>query len=275
MKQCEKCGSMMQDDSTFCMVCGTQVQGATEQTQVPQPMGQPQVLQAQPMEQPQVPKKNKAPKWLMPTLIGVAGLVVGIIATWGIMSLVNNNKSDNNNSGNNDEGGNTAVVDTDIKVSYAGYEFSVPKDYNYEIDESGLKFTSNGEYVATISYYDKGTFSSMKGKKEELAALLAQANSSVSGVPEVQTETVYGKECLVFGPFDYNNKYGFAVLISEAADLYCFQTNLIAKPGYEPLDYFDEVAKVVASAQKKTTSSKIISDDSDDSESVVTRLLSE
>ena len=251
MKQCENCGAVMQDESTFCMMCGAQAGQ-------PQQQIQQQLQQSQPVMQPQAQnlstvadggEKDKRPKWLIPTLIGVAGLVVGVVATWGIMSLVNGNKSSDNGGSNN--GGNIAIVDTNTKVSYAGYEFSIPKGYEYEVGETGLKFTSNGEYAATISYYDKKTFSEMKNRKEELATSLAQASSSVSGAPKVQIETAYGKEFLVFGPFDYNSKYGFAVLISEAADLYCFQTNLIAKPGNEPLDYFDEVAEIVASAQKK------------------------
>ena len=301
MKQCEKCGQPIPEGSAFCTNCGAAVSN-TEQPPMdpapdpagapvpPAPINQPTgpaapetpvppvpPAPAQPFGPmpPQAPPVAPAPKQSNGKMIAMAVACVVCLAvgiTGIVMALTGNSNSGSNNGGNNSPSGNedpssgnggAYVPNTgDTKVSYAGYEFSLPASYDYEFydNDSGECLSisdSPNEYIADICYYNDVTFTNIKNNIDTLKSMMEDHYGTVvvSG-----TKTIEGKDYIYFDIGKVGDEIN-GTIIESAADLYYFETAVTTNIGVSGTDYIENVAEVLGTAQKKKGASKSLGGD--------------
>lgn len=284
MKQCKKCGNVVGDEVTFCTRCGAPMSEApmpngSMETNSPSSMfnmasGQP-VSTAQSMGSGQMvgapvgvsmesqaitnggnEKKSNSKIVVMAIVSGIC-LVVGIVGI--ILAVIGFSKSGDVgqvaiNTGN--EGGNGVDVTTGgTKIAMSGYEFVLPKGYEYEIQlsdgEELLMFSNSGGYIAVTGFLDGFVYSTLKNNISEHGNRLSEKHGrTVAG----SVKTIDGLEMICFniGVSDGANR----VLIYTQADLYSFGTYLLTEPGDDWTQYLSDVAAVLKTAQKKTKNEK-------------------
>ena len=280
MKQCEKCGLEIEDSAAFCTNCGAAVSAPQGEAPNQSPMAAPASTPApgfgsnpsfasspmtnvasmdsinSPFEEP---KKKIDGKMIAMIAVSAVCLIVGVVGI--ILAVVNNGGGNNDNKdqvavNDSDDGGSTVdVVSSGAKVSYAGYEFAIPTEYEYEVTEKDgmdvLLITDSDDYLGVIQYYNDATFASIKSNKDSVAeSISAELGSPVT----VETTTEDGVE---FVNFNLGESQGVNMLyaVSEA-DLYYFETVIITNVGVDGSQYLSNIAKVVKSAQKKSGSDR-------------------
>ena len=278
MKQCEKCGQMIDDGAAFCTNCGAAV--SSESTApVSAGMGQPMgpampvtnsiATNNQPMGPamssavpPEEPKKKIDGKTIALIAVSAVCLIIGIVGI--ILAIVNSNNNNNRISSNGDQvatggsgGGTVDVVSSGTKVSYAGYEFIIPDGYEYEIaanddgEEALVTSNSSDEYAAAILYDNSVSFTQIENNMDAVANSFGSENG-ISVAASVENVDGVKFVCFDLGTMsDVNVMYAFS-----EADLYYFQTTIITNPGVSGKQYLSNVAKVVGSAQKKKSMNK-------------------
>lgn len=277
MKQCEKCGQMIDDGAAFCTNCGAAVSSestAPVSAEMGQPMGpampatnsiatnnQPMGPAMSSAVPPEEPKKKIDGKTIALIAVSAVCLIIGIV---GIVLAIINSSNNNKTSSNGDqvatggsEDGTVDVVSSGTKVSYAGYEFIIPDGYDYEIVESdgeeALATSNSNEYAAATLYDNSVTFMQIENNMDTVASGL----ESEGGLPvSASVENVDGVKFLCFDlgtVTDVNVMYA----ISEV-DLYDFQTTIMTNPGVSGKQYLSNVAKIVGSAQKKKSMSRAL-----------------
>lgn len=292
MKQCVKCGQTLNDDAGFCTNCGAAVVSAVPQvdnaqgssqmvdmggmsqqnfasTQQPNP-GVQQVGSNVVTNTQQAPVANKGKSNGKIAAIVAACAVCLIIGIVGIvLAIVSMNNNNNNKQvavgGDPNNGNGTTVVDvatSGTKVEYAGYEFVIPDGYEYEIskdsDGSELLVVSkdSNKYAMSILYFDEVSFAAVESNADGFAENLRQEYpDTVAG-----SEVIDGVDFVYFNVGSYN-EYNVAYLFSEA-DLYCFMTTIATSQESDPQNYFEDAAKVLSSAQKKSKMNRNIINDS-------------
>ena len=273
--KCEKCGQIIADGAAFCANCGTPVpaamptSGAASQPVTPMAASRPVVTPAAaptmssatvgsaigvntagPVEEP---KKKLNNKMVALIAVSVVCLVIGIV---GIILAVANSGDKGGGQiaiDNNGEGGSTTdVVSSGTKVAFAGYEFVIPKDYEYEIGDvegtEALAYSNDNSYAAATMYFNDVTFARLENNVDVLAKSLGD-ETGVSVTSSIKTAGGVKFICLDFGNIEGTNLI-FAV---SDADLYYFKTVIMTEDGSNPMDRLEDVAKVVGSAQKKTS----------------------
>lgn len=277
MKQCEKCGQMIDDGAAFCTNCGAAV--SSESTApVSAGMGQPMgpampvtnsiATNNQPMGPamssavpPEEPKKKIDGKTIALIAVSAVCLIIGIV---GIILAIVNSNNNNRISSNGDQvatggsgGGTVDVVSSGTKVSYAGYEFIIPDGYEYEIaanddsEEALVTSNSSDEYAAAILYDNSVSFTQIENNMDAVANSFGSENG-ISVAASVENVDGVKFVCFDLGTMsDVNVMYAFS-----EADLYYFQTTIITNPGVSGKQYLSNVAKVVGSAQKKKSMNK-------------------
>ncbi len=293
MKQCEKCGHEIVEGAAFCVNCGVpvsaineskgpMVQGMNSEASAPfgpamnMPMGQSMDQPMGPMSQPMngqaipqpmmsstsedSPKKKLDGKMIAILACGGVCLLIGIIGIVLAVVTMTSKKDDSQIAVNTTDGGSTVdAVSSGTKVSYAGYEFAIPKGYDYEIaEEDGVEalLTSNSDdYVALTVYSDDVTFARIESN---IGNLEEQLSSQFGHTVTSRTETIEGVKflCLDVGLVEGVN----AMYAISEADLYYFQTTILTTSDSNPSQYLENVAKVVGSAQKKKSNRSLGSD---------------
>ncbi len=222
----------------------------------------------------QTPLANTSQKQSNGKIIAMAAACVVCLAVGvtGIVMALNSNNNNNGSGGSNNtatpssnespsnNSGSTYVPTTsnyDAKISYAGYEFSVPASYDYEIyeDETGTECLSISDlpdvYLADICYYNDYTYTTLVNSLDKIVDGLktTYGDSVVMG-----TEIVDGKDYIYFdiGAIEGTN---LTVLMS-AADLYYFETAVITNIGDSGVNYIGNIAEVLNTAQKKNGASR-------------------
>lgn len=272
--QCEKCGQTITEGAAFCANCGTPAPSKISSNDAaPQPviqMAAPESM-ATPVSTPaatpvmgaatmapgvmtsiEEPKKKLDSKMITMIAVSAVCLVIGIIGIVLAVSNSGNNSDSQVAVSNNDEGGSTVdVASSGTKVAYAGYEFVIPKGYDYEIDEidgtEALAFSDDKTFVAATMYFNDVSFARIESGSD----LLVENFVAEMGEPvTASTETVDGVKFICF---DFGEREGMniAFVVSDA-DLYYFKTVITTENGSGALDHLEDVAKIVGSARKKT-----------------------
>ena len=292
MKQCEKCGQIIPEGVAFCPNCGAAVnaeqpsanpamasmpastsqsgQTINAENTSAMPVAPAAPIAAQPIN-PITPlqampdngtKKKVDGKIIAMAVACIICLTIGIV---GIVMAVSGNKNSEPvaTTGNNapDPSGGIEVPATGAKVSYAGYEFSIPASYDYEIytqdGEECLSVTdSPTEYLADICYYNDHTFTTIENN---IDLITESINTQYGTSASTGTETIDGKKYYYFdlGAMQKQN----AMIVLSGIDLYYFTTYVSTQVGVSGTEYLDKIAKVINTAQKKKDMVRSTNDD--------------
>ena len=188
-------------------------------------------------------------------VIGVIGIVLGIIGfsqKGGDSGQVATNVPEGG-------GGTVDVVTSGTKVYLSGFEFVMPKGYEYEITKQEgvdiLAFSDNDEYMAMTAYRDDLPFSAVKSRMNLIENELSLTHwHTVTG----NVKTVDGVEMAYFdaGIVDGMNM----VYVITNADLYSFMTVVVSEIRNAGTDYLSNVAKVLKTAEKRSNTNKAFGD---------------
>ena len=281
MKQCEKCGQIIPEGVAFCPNCGAAVnaeqpsanpamasmpastsqsgQTINAENTSAMPVAPAAPIAAQPIN-PITPlqampdngtKKKVDGKIIAMAVACIICLTIGIV---GIVMAVSGNK-------NSEPVATTGNNAPDPKVSYAGYEFSIPASYDYEIStqdgEECLSVTdSPTEYLADICYYNDHTFTTIENN---IDLITESINTQYGTSASTGTETIDGKKYYYFdlGAMQKQN----AMIVLSGIDLYYFTTYVSTQVGVSGTEYLDKIAKVINTAQKKKDMVRSTNDD--------------
>lgn len=276
MKQCEKCGQTIDDSAAFCTNCGASVNygttsstsfGPNQSTDSGLPMPSSTTNQLASPTAPSVISPGTSTKTIdgkTIALIAVSALclIIGIVGiVIGITNNGNKNSASDNQVAMNDSGAGTLdAMSSGNRISYAGYEFTIPNGYEYEIveedgDEALMTMPISAEYAAATYYDDSTTFAQIESNMEAIASELeAENKTSVSA----SVENVGGVKFLCF---DLGTAVNTNVMYAiSKVDLYSFQTAIATDPGVSGKQYLGDVAKIIGSAQKKKSINKTLND---------------
>ncbi|MEE0888109.1 MAG: zinc-ribbon domain-containing protein [Candidatus Saccharimonadaceae bacterium] len=295
MKQCEKCGQEIPEGVAFCPNCGAAVnaeqpsaspamasmptntfqgsQAINAENASAMPVAPAAPIAAQPIN-PVTPlqampdngaKKKVDGKIIAMAVACIICLTVGIV---GIVMAVSSNKNSEpvatTGSNTPDPSGEVEVPatgSTGAKVSYAGYEFSIPTSYNYEIyTQDGMECLSVSdsptEYLADICYYNDHTFTAVENN---IDLITESINTQYGTSATTGTEIIDGKKYYYFdlGAMQGQN----AMIVLSGIDLYYFTTYVSTRVGVSGTEYLDKIAKVINTAQKKKDMVRSTNDD--------------
>ena len=285
MKQCEKCGQVISEGIAFCPNCGTAVnavqpsanpamasmptntfqggQAIIAENASAMPVTPAAPIAAQPIN-PATPlqampdnstKKKNDGKIIAMAVACIICLTVGIV---GIVMAVSSNKNSEPvaTTGNNTPDPSSEVEvpttgSTSAKVSYAGYEFSIPASYSYEIyTQNGMECLSVSdspmEYIADIYYSDQSTFASIENNIDQITDRI---NAVYETTATTGVETIGGNKFYYFdlGVLEDQN----AMIVLSGIDLYSFTTFVNTRAGVSGVEYLEKIANVINTAQKK------------------------
>lgn len=207
-------------------------------------------------------KKKANSKIAMLTAISAVCFVIGVIGVvLGIIGFSQKGGDSGQVATNIPEGGGDTVdvVTSGTKVYLSGFEFVIPKEYEYEITQQEgvdiLAFSDDSDYMAMTAYRDDLPFSAVKNRKDLIEDELSITHGhTVTG----NVRTVDGVEMVYFdaGIVDGMNM----VYIVTNADLYSFMTVVVSEIRNVGTDYLSNVAKVLKTAEKRSNTNKAFGD---------------
>lgn len=204
-------------------------------------------------------KKKLDPKMLTLIIVSVVSVIIGIVGI--ILAIIgfSQGKSGEQVATGNSQGG-SSVVDVTVggtKVSFSGFELVMPKGYDYEIQDiegtDVLGFSDSDAYLAMTTYRGDLPFSVVKSKKDALADEFSRTfGRVVNGV----IRTVDGAELVYYniGIVEGAN----VIYVFSNAELHSFMTIIMTEVGDDGTQYFENVAKVLKTAQRKTSINRSI-----------------
>ena len=193
------------------------------------------------------------------TAVSVVCFVIGVIGiVLAIVGFSQKGSSGPVAAGGSEGGGSVIDVTNDgTKVFLSGFEFVMPKGYDYEVrEEDGMEilgYSDNSGYFAMTSYRNDISFSAVKNRMN----LLADEYSKAYGRTVVGNKrTVDDVEMVYFdlGVVEDVN----VVFVYSDADLRTFETAILTDIGVDGTQYFNNVAKILKTAKKKTEMNKSI-----------------
>ena len=204
-------------------------------------------------------KKKLDSKMLILIIVSAVSLVIGIVGI--ILAIIgfNQSKGGEQVATGNPQGG-SSVVDVTVsgtKVLFSGFEFVMPKGYDYEIQDMDgtdvLGFSDSDTYLAMTAYRGDLPFSVVRSR---MGALANDFSGTFGRVVNGETRTVDGVELVYFniGVVDGTN----VVYAFSNAELNSFMTIILTEAGEDGTQYFENVAKVLKTAQKKTSMNRSI-----------------
>ena len=207
-------------------------------------------------------KKKANSKIAMLTAISAVCFIVGVIGiALGIIGFSQKGGDSGQVATIMPEGGGDTVdvVTSGTKVYLSGFEFVMPKEYEYEITQQEgvdiLAFSDDSDYMAMTAYRDDLPFSAVKNRKDLIEDELSVTHGhTVTG----NVRTVDGVEMVYFdaGIVDGMNM----VYVVTNADLYSFMTVVVSEIRNIGTDYLSNVAKVLKTAEKRSNTNKAFSD---------------
>lgn len=209
-----------------------------------------------------VAKEKAHSKIAMLTAISAVCFVIGVIGiVLGIIGFSQKGGDSGQVATNIPEGGGDTVdvVTSGTKVYLSGFEFVIPKEYEYEITQQEgvdiLAFSDSDEYMAMTAYRDDLPFSAVKNRMNLMEDELSMMHGhTVTG----NVRTVDGVEMVYFdaGIVDGMNM----VYVVTNADLYSFMTIVVSEIRNAGTDYLSNVAKVLKTAEKRSSTNKAFGD---------------
>ena len=207
-------------------------------------------------------KKKANSKIAMLTAISAVCFVIGVIGiVLGIIGFSQKGGDSGQVATNIPEGGGDTVdvVTSGTKVYLSGFEFVIPKEYEYEITQQEgvdiLAFSDSDEYMAMTAYRDDLPFSAVKNRMNLMEDELSITHGhTVTG----NVRTVDGVEMVYFdaGIVDGMNM----VYVVTNADLYSFMTVVVSEIRNTGTNYLSNVAKVLKTAEKRSNTNKAFGD---------------
>lgn len=183
--KCTKCGAEINENSKFCVNCGTPVMTQTVGMQPNEPINNFQ----QPTPMPNtyvtnnVPNGKKTPWGL---IVGSAILAIVIIAVFvGIsMSKEEDNKTNNDNQvvdTEKDKQEEDTPTEESETVTYSDFSFTIPSGFNATSSSSQLLITNDENTLASAIIYQTGTsYDTLVSMKDQVINVLKSQETSQS-----------------------------------------------------------------------------------------------
>ena len=175
---CNNCGKPISEGTAFCPECGNKVEFNKEPLEVVGNLNEPVKVED---NNPNNETNNATIKILL-YLLAIAGIAVTAFTGYILydkMSSKNEAKKEVKESTPV-----TPVVNDDKKVtiSYDGYTFKIPEDYNYDITDTGV-YIMDDSYIweARFSLYDR-SIDSLINNKEAVTQKFESLGAKVSNV---------------------------------------------------------------------------------------------
>jgi hypothetical protein len=276
MKKCEKCGTDNTDTLSFCTTCGAPLPmnptPAAPAAPVETPVAPEEPAPVQPVEPiapvapvaPVAPAPVEAPakkadmKSIALILVAAVGLIVGIVGIVLAITSGGDKKpetTDNNQTSQTPATPEVTTATTGTNdgtiVTLGSYTLTIPKSYQYELDNDYLVVTDAGQTWAAGIYYDgELTYSRLASGLGSLVSYLQENGATVAGSGQAEANGTAYYYIDFIDPTDSMAKtYAFF-----KAGIYTFE--VLATNGTTVYDHniINFVAPIISSAKEKTAS---------------------
>lgn len=267
--KCQKCGFELVEGDKFCRGCGEMIEELQQQNQQ-EPINTPVNNQPVYNQQPVYNNTQYPNQMYMPPKKSNAGIIIAVIAVLGllfvgiivfvIISFASNSfteevekvnkktptqtdKTQNTPSQNTP----TTVVSDKTVVNFLNFEFKLPTNYEYLIEDDTLQIAdaANPEWVVAINIAE-GNFEAGKSNKTELYNHLRNngiessypVEKTYSGVEYLLFELTANYENVLAGYTAGSPKHIFSIMIQSTRTDFDY-------------DVLDEIAPIIKSAEYK------------------------